>query len=72
MVKFCNSARQADMGNTNNIRIADREDAIYVISSVTEWLLADSERYWIETECGGGSATDCLVALKDAIEKGII
>ena len=67
--RYCNSGRQADMENVSNIRIANRDDAICVISSVMEWLMADSDRFWLETECGNGSAADCLDALKDAIER---
>ena len=55
------------------IKIGNRSDALEVFDRLMRSIdgLGDISGY-VETSCGEGSAYECLVALKDAIERSII
>jgi len=61
------------MSNPNDIRIRNRSDALEVFEKVIRFIRGEGDLGgYIESTCGEGSAFDCLVAIKDALERGII
>jgi hypothetical protein len=59
--------------DSDNIRIANRSDALEVFEQVMKSIEANGDMGgYVESTCGEGTVFDCLCALKDAIGRWII
>jgi len=61
------------MSDQNDIRIGNRSDALDVFEKLMRSIKGEGDiGGYVETICGEGPAIDCLRALQDALERGII